>query len=388
MIDADELRRRLAGLEPIGLSERGTTRLAWTAEDDAAGAWFATQAADGGLRVERDAAGNRWALPPGEGPFWAVGSHLDSVRDGGRLDGALGVVCAFAVAAHASKPVAVVSFADEEGARFNTPTFGSRAVTGVLDVDDVLARSDEHAVTLAEAMRDAGVAPERLGDAPVALERLRGFLELHIDQSRDVAEAGAPFGVAAGLAARLRLGLELRGQSDHAGTTSMAERRDAMAAAARIIVAALDLAGPQLRVTPGRLLAEPNALTTIAARVQLWIDARGPAPGALRAFEQALREHAEAIAAAGRVELTMRVESRSDGTTFDEGLRGRLRAGGAPELLCFAGHDAGLIAARRPAAMVLVRNPTGVSHAAGEEVDLADAAAGATAILGVLEEIA
>jgi N-carbamoyl-L-amino-acid hydrolase len=102
----------------------------------------------------------------------------------------------------------------------------------------------------------------------------------------------------------------------------------------------------------------------------------------------ALAVQAETLAAAGRVDVTLRVESRSDGTAFDPGLRERLRAGGAPEVLCFAGHDAGLVAARRPAAMVLVRNPTGISHAAAEDVALADAAAGATAILDLLEAIA
>ncbi len=190
MIDAADLGALMAGLEPIGLGPDGTTRLAWTPEDDATGAWFAAQAQALGLRVERDAAGNRWALPAGDGPWWAVGSHLDSVRAGGRFDGALGVAAAFAVAARSSKPVAVISFADEEGARFNTPTFGSRALTGVLDVADVLARTDADGVTLAEAMRAAGVDPDGLTDAPAGLERLRGFVELHIDQSTDVDAAG------------------------------------------------------------------------------------------------------------------------------------------------------------------------------------------------------
>jgi N-carbamoyl-L-amino-acid hydrolase len=389
VIDATDLGARMAGLEPIGLGPDGTTRLAWTAEDDATGAWFAEQAQALGLRVERDAAGNRWALPPGDGPWWAVGSHLDSVRAGGRFDGALGVAAAFAVAARSAKPVAVISFADEEGARFNTPTFGSRALTGALDVADVLARTDADGVTLAEAMRGAGVDPDGLVDAPAALERLRGFVELHIDQSTDVDAAGVPFGVVGALAARRRLALELRGRADHAGTTSMEERRDALAVTARVIVAALDLGlAAGLRVTPGRVLVEPNALTTIPEHVRLWLDARGADAAALDAFVAALTEQAQALGAAGRVAVTLRVESRSDGTTFDPALRERLRAGGALEVLCFAGHDAGLVAAQRPAAMVLVRNPTGISHAAGESVALEDAAAGASAMLALLEAVA
>jgi len=386
-ITAADLLDRLAPLEEIGATPTGTTRLPWTAEDEASGAWFAAQAARAGLRVERDPAGNRWAVPDAPGPWWAVGSHLDSVRDGGRFDGALGVAAAFAIAERAQhRPLAVISFADEEGSRFNLPTYGSRALTGQLDVDDALARADQDGVTLAEALRAAGVDPDGLRGAPSWLQRLAGFVELHIDQSRDVAAAGVPFGVVSGLAARRRLALDLHGSADHAGTTPMGERRDAMAAAARIIVAALDLAqAAGLRLTPGRVLLEPGALTTIAARARVWLDARGADAAALDAFVDELTSRAGDLATAGRVVLELRTESRSDGTTFDPGLRGRLRGDDSPEVLCFAGHDAGLLAARVPAAMVLVRNPTGVSHSPAERVDLQDAAAAATRILEALD---
>lgn len=390
-----DLEARLAGLRPIGLSERGTNRLAWTVQDAAAGEWFAEQAAACGLRVERDAAGNRWALPEGDGPWWAVGSHTDSVRDGGAFDGALGVAAAFAIAAAAPDlPLAVISFADEEGARFNTPTFGSRALTGVLDVDDVLMRRDDDGVTLADAMRGAGVDPDGLRDAPAALQRLRGFVELHIDQSRELELAGAAAGVVSGLAARLRARVTLHGTADHAGTTPPEERRDALAAAARLIVAAHDLraaTAEPLRTTAGRILVEPNALTSIASHVTLWLDARAAAPATLDTWLDGLRVAATALAETTGVEIAITVESRSAGATFDAGLRTRLRAAAGaatPELLCWAGHDAGILAARIPAAMVLVRNATGVSHSAAEHVELGDAAQAATIILHTLKELA
>src|SRR5207244_5107200 len=136
---------------------------------------------------------------------------------GGAYDGALGVAAAFAIAAAAAAPLAVVSFADEEGARFNTPTFGSRALAGTLDVDDVLARTDADGVTLAAAMEAAGVEPAGLRAAPAALGRLRGFVELHIDQSRDVAGAGARAGIVGALASRLRMRVTFAGAADHAG---------------------------------------------------------------------------------------------------------------------------------------------------------------------------
>ncbi|WCB92427.1 N-carbamoyl-L-amino acid hydrolase [Baekduia alba] len=392
VIGAADLEARLAGLRPVGLSERGTNRLAWTVEDAAAGEWFATQAASCGLLVERDGAGNRWALPEGDGPWWAVGSHTDSVRDGGAFDGALGVAAAFAIAAAAPElPLAVVSFADEEGARFNTPTFGSRALTGVLDVDDVLARRDDDGVALADALRGAGVAPEGLREAPAALGRLHGFVELHIDQSRELEVAGAPAGVVSALAARLRARVTLRGTADHAGTTPPEDRRDALAAAARLIVAADDLraaAGAPLRTTAGRILVEPNALTSIASGATVWLDARAAAPDTLDTWLAGLEAAATALSATTGVAIAIAVESRSAGAVFDADLRARLRAGGAPALLCWAGHDAGILAARIPAAMVLVRNATGVSHSAAEHVELTDAAQAATMILRMMEDLA
>jgi N-carbamoyl-L-amino-acid hydrolase len=376
VIDAADLEERLAGLDGVGRDGDGWTRLAWTREDDVAGEWFAAQAAAAGLRVERDPAGNRWAVPDVPGPWWATGSHVDTVRRGGRYDGALGVAAGFAVAAELDAPVAVISFADEEGARFNTPTFGSRALAGRL-ARDVLDRLDADGVRLATALSNAGIAPEGLADAPTWRERLRGFLELHIDQSRDVFAAGEPFGVVSGLAARLRALATLHGRADHAGTTPLDEREDALLAAARLIVRAHELARerPGMRATAGRLLVEPNAPTTVPALARVWLDARAPDPATLDSWLAALRDAAP-----------LDIQSRSDGVRFDARVREAL--GGAPEVLCFAGHDAGILAEHLPAGMLLVRNEAGTSHAHDEHVELADAAAAATALAGALERLA
>ena len=230
------LEARLAGIVPIGRGPHGTTRLAWSDEDAAAAGWFHQQAESAALRVERDPAGNLWALPDAPAPWWALGSHLDTVRAGGSYDGALGVVAAFEVAAASDAPIAVISFADEEGARFNTPTFGSRALAGTLD-PAVLERGDDDGVTIADA---SGITAADLAEAPEWLERLRGFMELHIDQTTDLERAGRATGIVRALAARMRVRVELSGRADHAGTTPPEERRDALAAAARLIVAAQD----------------------------------------------------------------------------------------------------------------------------------------------------
>ena len=395
MINAASLQRRLAGLEAIGVTDQGIYRLAWTPEDAACRAWFEAQAAASGLRVERDPAGNLWACPSHDGPWWGVGSHLDSVRGGGRYDGPLGVACGFEIAAASRAPVAVISFADEEGARFNTPTFGSKALAGRLELPALLARRDEHGIALGDAMRAAGVDPDRLTDAPVGLSRLRAFIEVHIDQTTGVDRAGVPVAVVSALAGRVRLEVTVRGQADHAGTTPREERRDALAAAARLIVAAdeLGLESSGLTVTTARIHVEPNAATTIASLVRLWIDGRSGDPEALEAWIGGLRHAADALAQRTGVELEIIVASRSDGQPFDVGLRAALgRAAeevlGAevPELVCLAGHDAGVLAGRLPAAMLLVRNPTGVSHSPAEDVSLADAALAANVALAIMQD--
>jgi N-carbamoyl-L-amino-acid hydrolase len=393
VIEAAALAQRLQDLVPVGHSRDGTTRLAWTEEDAETRRWFERQAAACGLTMERDPAGNLWALPDAPRPWWALGSHLDSVRRGGAFDGALGVVAAFEVAARASVPVAVISFADEEGARFNTPTFGSRALTGALDLA-VLDRRDRDGVRLADALREAGVDPDGIARAPEWLDRLHGFLELHIDQTRELARAGRPAGVVRGLVSRLRLRAQVEGRADHAGTTPPGERSDALGAAARLIVAALDEAGGELVATAARIEVEPNALTTVPARASVWLDARAPQAERVGEWRQALERAAAEIGSAAGVGIELFVESRSPGAEFDPGLRDRLvalseRLGEpAPELDCYAGHDAGLLAARLPAAMVLVRNESGVSHSPEERVNLDDAAFGSELLLRLVEELA
>jgi beta-ureidopropionase / N-carbamoyl-L-amino-acid hydrolase len=392
VITAAELETLLSDLIPIGLDENGaTTRLAWTDEDERAAGWFARRAAALGRRLERDPAGNLWACPDTPGPWWAVGSHLDSVRAGGRFDGALGVAAAFAVAERA--PLAVISFADEEGARFNTPTFGSRALVERLDVDDALDRVDEHGVTLGDAMASAGVDPDGLATAPEWLERLAGFLELHIDQTRDLAAARRPAGVVTRLAARLRLEVELSGRADHAGTTPREERHDALAAAARVIVRGDTESAERLGMvfTAARMEVEPNAPTTVPSLVRLWLDARAPEAETVTSWREAMEREIERVAAEAGCEVDIRVAAWSPGTEFPADVRDALANAlrpGAQRLVCYAGHDAGVIAAQRPAGMVLVRNETGVSHSPLEEVSLEDAAVAANGLLAAAEELA
>jgi beta-ureidopropionase / N-carbamoyl-L-amino-acid hydrolase len=406
MITSVGLAARLDGLGEIGIRPDGVWRLAWTEEDAAARSWFGEQAAGAGLRVVCDPAGNLWACPDADAPWWGVGSHLDSVRGGGRFDGPLGVACAFELAANGAngrRPIAVLSFADEEGARFNTPTFGSKALAGRLDLEAVLDRRDDDGVSLRSAMDAAGVDGSAIAEAPAWLERLAGFIEIHIDQTTELARADEPVGVVTSLAARTRLQVTLTGRADHAGTTPRAERRDALSAAARLIVGAEDLIGAggdsavdggpgPLTVTTSRIIAKPNAPTTIAAEVRLWIDARAPSFAAIDGWRSRLDAFVGELRERTGVGIDVSVASRSDPREFSGEVRAALLRASeevlghvAPELVCFAGHDAGVLAERVPAAMLLVRNPTGISHSPEESVSLEDAAIGTRVVKRALE---
>ncbi len=308
-----------------------------------------------GLSVERDPAGNLWAYPSIPPPWWGVGSHLDSVRGGGLFDGPLGVVCGFEIAERSELPIAVISFADEEGARFNTPTFGSKALTGVLDLPAVLARSDERGVTLAQAMQAEGVDPGRLDTATEWLRRLTGFIELHIDQSTEIADAGSPFGIVSALAGRMRLEVHFSGQADHAGTTPPHQRRDALSAAAHLIVSAEEVAVEvgEMTVTSSRIIVSPNAVTTVAADVRLSIDARSADPERPDRWRAALVSEAQSLAS--RTGVRHRDQARlavsRSRVLCDPSGRGCARPALScwvihrPTSVCFAGHDAGVLAA-------------------------------------------
>jgi N-carbamoyl-L-amino-acid hydrolase len=396
MITAEGIAARLAGLDGIGVGAQGVVRMAWSAEDGATRAWFAEQAAEAGLSLQRDPAGNLWACPDRRPPWWAVGSHLDSVRGGGRFDGPLGVACGFELAASSAESIAVLSFADEEGARFNTPTFGSKALAGKLDIATVMERHDDQGVSLREAIRDSGVEPEAIADAPRWMEKLAGFVEIHIDQTTEVARAGAPIGIVRSLASRRRLEVDLRGRADHAGTTPRAERRDALSAAAHLIVAAEELAegSGRLTVTTSRIVAEPNAATTIAAHVRLWLDARAPDPDVLESWARQVGEEAGELALRTGVEIAITEASRSNGVEFSDRVRSALRRASenvvgaeVPEVVCFAGHDAGVLADETPAGMVLVRNATGISHSPLETVEVADAAIAARVVQRAIADL-
>ena len=391
--------RMWADLAPVGRSAStgGYRRFAWTTTDATLREWFVGEAQGRGLDVVPDRAGNLWAWsgdPDADGPGLVVGSHLDSVPDGGAFDGPLGVVSAFAaldeLRARGSaprRPLGIACFADEEGARFGVACAGSRLLTGALDPDRARALTDDQGTTMAEALSSAGQDARALGRDDETLRRVGTFLELHVEQGRALVDAAAPVGVASSIWPHGRWRLDLRGRSDHAGTTRLADRDDPMLALATAISGARASAERHgALATVGKLRVRPNGVNAIPSEVTAWLDARGPSEDDVRAVV------AEVAAAAGTAAAE---ESWTASTDFDVPLRDRLAAvlgdgtgAPAPVLPTGAGHDAGILsAAGVPTAMLFVRNPTGVSHSPAEHAEPGDCLAGVAALARAIEAL-
>ncbi|NEC89575.1 allantoate amidohydrolase [Streptomyces sp. SID12501] len=397
-------------LAPIGrhADSRGYRRYAWTGIDLECRAWFKEQAESRGLAYEVDRNGNQWAWlgDPGAGDAVVTGSHLDSVPDGGAFDGPLGVVSSFAAldelrgrGAQFGKPLAIVNFGDEEGARFGLACVGSRLTAGAVTVEQARLLTDGGGITLPRAMEAAGYDPDAIGPDPERLARIGAFVELHVEQGRALDLSGDRVGIASAIWPHGRWRFDFRGEANHAGTTRLVDRRDPMLPYAETVLAArreAQLAGAV--ATFGKITVEPNGVNAVPSLVRGWLDSRAADQHALdtvvSGVEKAAREYAEAHG----VDLDVVRESFTPVVEFDHALRDELarllgRNGQdtelrVPVLGTGAGHDAGILSGSIPTAMLFVRNPTGVSHSPAEYAAEDDCVAGVTALADVLEGLA
>ncbi len=396
----DSFRRMWAELLPVGRSAAsgGYRRHAWDSADAECRAWFREQAESRGLAYELDRNGNQWAWlgDPQAGDAVVTGSHLDSVPDGGAYDGPLGVVSSFAAldelrakGAEFSKPLAIVNFGDEEGARFGVACIGSRLTAGVLSQEQAYELRDADGTRLPDAMERAGYDPAAIGADRDRLGRIGAFVELHVEQGRYLT-ADQPVGVAGAIWPHGRWRFDFHGEANHAGTTRIEDRRDPMLTYAETVLAARAGATADALATFGKVAVEPNGTNAIASLVRGWLDSRAADEATLQRLvdriERAARERGERDGV--RVELTR--ESFTPVVGFDAALRDRLAGllGGVPVLPTGAGHDAGILASAVPTAMLFVRNPSGVSHSPAEYAEEADCLAGVAALAHVLEDLA
>jgi N-carbamoyl-L-amino-acid hydrolase len=402
-VTPDRFRALWSSLLPIGRDpdSGGYLRYGWSAAELACREWFAEEATDRGLAVEADGNGNlyAWWGDPHAGDAVLTGSHLDSVPHGGAYDGPLGIVSAFlAVDLLAergmtpTRPIGIAAFAEEEGSRFGVACLGSRLLTGAIAPERALVLRDRDDTTLADAITKAGADPGAVGPDPERLSRLGAYVELHVEQGRilSTGDRTAAVGVASAIWPHGRWRLDVTGEGNHAGTTRMADRRDPMLTLAYAILAANKEA--RLRgahATVGRVQVTPNATNAIPSSVSAWLDARAADTGTLAELVAALGEKVADRAGRDGTAAGLSEESVSGAVAFDGGLRDRL-AGllHAPILPTGAGHDAGVLSAHVPTAMLFVRNPSGVSHAPAEHATDEDCAAGVTALADVLADLA
>jgi N-carbamoyl-L-amino-acid hydrolase len=389
-------------LAPLGrsASSGGYFRQPFTSVESELRASFREQCGARDLAVEADGNGNLLAWWGAGSDAVLVGSHLDSVLDGGAYDGPLGVVSSLAAidvlrsrGVQPTRPVAVGAFAEEEGSRFGIACLGSRLATGTTTPDTAQELRDRDGVPLLDAMGKAGVDPS-LGRADW-LDRIGCFVELHVEQGRDLVDRDAVVGLATEIWPHGRYRFEFAGEANHAGTTRMEDRRDPMLSYAMTALAAgkqARLAGQ--RATFGRVEVAPNGTNAIPSRVTAWLDARCDTDESLDRLVGEIRRQGTERAGRDGTRLEVTAESVSGAVSFDPVLTTTLRAGlgdrwgDVPVIPTMAGHDAGILAAAGiPTAMMFVRNPTGVSHSPEEFAEMADCLAGVDALADALEAL-
>ncbi|MCE0505239.1 M20 family metallo-hydrolase [Roseivivax sp. GX 12232] len=374
-VDAAAWLEKIAGCSEPG---PGVTRLPWTEPHAAALRQIAGWMQAAGLEVSRDAAGTLIGRTPGraEAPALLLGSHQDSVREGGRFDGIMGVALAcLAVRRLHDEGVAlpfaleVLAFADEEGVRFPTALIGPRALAGRFD-PEVLEMRDTDGVSMAEAMRAFGAVPEEIAGLARDPAQVVGYLEAHIEQGPVLESADAPVGVVTAICGIARYGLRFSGETGHAGTVPMGERRDALVAAGRFVADVSEAAEgfAESRATVGQLSVAPGVVNAIPSEVTLTLELRAPEDATRDALEARARALAEAAAAACGVTVEMTRTYDQPAVACDPGLRAALGDGmaaaglGALELPSGATHDASAMADLCPVGMLFLRCAGGVSH--------------------------
>jgi N-carbamoyl-L-amino-acid hydrolase len=365
----------------------GAQRLAWDPVWRDARAWFRDHVAALGLEVSTDAAGNNWVTVPGDSPDTIiVGGHLDSVPNGGWLDGCLGVTAGLgALRLYAGRrpprTLAVVDWADEEGARFGRSLLGSSAASGSLRPEDVRALVDRRGTALPDALRENGVDLDRMHEAHAALKAMpaRGYLELHIEQGPVLESMNKAAGVVLGTFGVERHMIRFVGQAAHSGSTPIPMRRDAFLAAAETALECREIARryttPDARVvcTVGVVTVEPAIVTAVPGVCEMSLDQRSLDPDVLASMLADARRASETAARANNVSVEWRTLWRIEPRPFDPALielcaeAVREVTGDAPRLPSGPLHDAAEMVPHMPVVMMFAYSSNGLSHCKEED---------------------
>ncbi|MBR0682363.1 Zn-dependent hydrolase [Roseomonas eburnea] len=381
-IDTDRFLRDLNELRKIGAYKTGVHRPTYSPQDMESRRWLMERLAECGLEPSIDGIGNVYGRHKGPGPHLLVGSHIESQNQAGWLDGALGVVAGVALA-RAGLPVDVCAFADEEG-HFEGGFLGSRSIIGELSEEEIdRSRSRNDGQKLREALSDAGLA----GKPRMQLEpgRHKGFFEMHIEQGTQLESRGLRVGVVTGIVAIWQWLIQFQGQQDHAGGTTMAERKDAGLSAVRLL-AAIDqefprICGERSTWTTGRITLEPGAPSIIPGSAEVLFQFRDVSVEVLERMERTLRALVQENDRREKCPATLTQKSRATPALCDPAMMAALDAAAQEEapgawmrLPSGAGHDAQYIAKRMPVAMLFTPSIGGISHHWAEDTKEEDLA--------------
>jgi allantoate deiminase len=384
---------------------QGTTRLTYSAEYRRARDFLAGQMVEAGLEVREDAVGNLFGRLEGTQPDLApilVGSHLDSVPNGGRFDGPAGVVAGLETAflfrdlgLQPKRPIDVVALIEEEGARFGGGLMGSRLLTGQLDPVRLADLRDDAGISAAEAMADYGLDPAQAGQAVLSPGQVHAFLELHIEQGPVLEAERQDVAIVEQIVGLAQLKVTVRGRAGHAGTTPMDQRRDALVGAVRILGQLPDLArqvGRDAVLTVGKLEVLPGGSNVIPELVTFTVDLRAPAEedvARLIEMTRAAVNHAAGNGLTVEIEqqlfapptpLSVQIHAALSAQAEALGLSHRVMVSGA-------GHDAMIMAGFAPTGLIFVPSRGGISHAPEEWTDYAQLARGIDVIFATIRRM-
>jgi N-carbamoyl-L-amino-acid hydrolase len=402
-INGARLREHLEGLSVFGRPAGGTfadgvSRVAYSDADVAGRAYVRRLIEAAGLKPRIDAAGNIFARRAGSDPSLPgvlFGSHIDSVPDGGNFDGDLGSLSAIEViqtlqesGVTTRRPLEIVVWANEEGVAYNNGLAGSRAAAGHLvpgELDAVW-----NGVRMADAIRKIGGAPEKIADARIPKGTYECYIELHIEQGGTLDEAGIPIGVVDGIVAIDRYDVEIRGFANHAGTTPMPQRHDALLAASHLVIAVNEIVrrDPGRQVgTVGQLNVTPNAPNVVPGVVRLTVELRDLSSQKIAKLGDEVRARAQQIASQTKTEISMRPQAHHDEALASPSVQQMIEAAAAKLGLQFrhlpsgAGHDAQMMATLGPMGMIFVPSVGGISHSPKELSRWEDCARGADVLM-------
>ena len=401
-VDGARLNRTLQELGRFGDSPQGMQRIAFSPDDVAGRRYIMSLMSQAGLDIRIDAGGNIIARKEGSVaglPAIGMGSHADTVPSGGKYDGALGVMAALECAQTLADsnltlrhPVEVMVFTNEEGTRFHRWLIGSRAMSGLLLPED-LAAVDDDGVTLASRMSDIGGDLSRVDEAQRAAGELAAFFELHIEQGPTLYQTGTSIGVVTGITGRALFEVEIDGMANHAGTTPMPDRHDALVSASRLVLAVQRMAAEDeiCRVaTTGAIQAHPNAANVIPGKARISVEFRDVSMDALSAAETELRRAVERVSSDEGVTMQIHRQRFTSAVPIADSMQAMVEeAAGrssleSQRLPSGAGHDAQALAQIAEMAMIFVPSVNGISHSPEEFTTPEDCANGAQTLLNLL----